>query len=180
MLIKISIGKLATYRLAENRQNGDLKCDRSRLTMKLNDSRNAKFLRQRLLRYRIAPGDRVPLAVRDHLASRVMAIDNGLPTCEDNARIYRFYRVADARAITSAACWWIYNLFARAARRSLRELMAYVVRHGNGKGNYSTCRSIITNEKCKRGFVGAMELRSSVRAMEALTERERIATSESN
>jgi hypothetical protein len=114
----------ATYRSAGNRQN-DLRPDRSRLTMKLNDSRNAKFPRWRLLRYRIALGDRVPFAVRDHLASRVMAVDNGLPTCEDNARIYRFYRVADARAITLAACWWIYNLFAHAARRPLRELMAY-------------------------------------------------------
>jgi len=104
MLMKVSIGKPAhaTYRSAGNRQN-DLRPDRSRLTMKLNDSRNAKFPRWRLLRYRIAPSDRVPLAVRDHLASRVMAVDNGLPR-EDNARIYRFYRVADACAITPVAC----------------------------------------------------------------------------
>lgn len=44
-----------------------------------------------LLRYRIALGERVLLAVRNHLASRVMAVDNGFPTYEDNAWIYRFY-----------------------------------------------------------------------------------------
>lgn len=58
--------------------------------MKLNDSRNAKFPRWRYSGIELRSAIRFPLAVRDHLASRVMAFDNGLPTFEDNAWIYRF------------------------------------------------------------------------------------------
>lgn len=55
--------------------------------MKLNDSRNAKFPQWRYSGIELRSA---LLAVRDHLASRVMAFDNGFPTFEDNAWIYRF------------------------------------------------------------------------------------------
>lgn len=74
----------------------DSESSRARLTMKLNDSRNAKFPPPRFSGIEL----RRPigfLPVRSHLASRVMAVDNGFPTYEDNARIYRFYA-----ALTSA------------------------------------------------------------------------------
>lgn len=58
--------------------------------MKLNDSRNAKFPPRRFSGIELRPAIEF-LPARSHLAPRVMAVDNGFPTYEDNARIYRFY-----------------------------------------------------------------------------------------